>query len=1137
MKKTACGRRAHGSTAYITKTLLVMKLTTFLITLAFLNVSAAGLSQKVSFSGKNVPLVRVFTEVEKQTGFVFIYAKNTLEGTHPVTLQMKDVPVEAFMQKLLADQPVKFTIDYQTILLSRKPTPAQLARPQPIFSLDSMPKIAEDTLITVKGWITNEKLEAIDGASVMIRETGRGTTANFQGQFEIKNVRNNAVLVISAVGFETMTVHATDKNFIRVRLKVAESKLDEAQVIAYGKTTTRYSTGNITRISGEELRKQPVMNPMMALQGKVAGLTVAPTAGHSAAPVKLEVRGRNSLNMEFSGEPLYIIDGVPRTILDAPSAVHYNEGVSPGFVQGGHSVTGGQSPFFGMNAEDIESIEVLKDGDATAIYGSRGANGVVIITTRKPQPGKTTFSLQLNQERTDIAQYPEMLDRETYFQIRRQSMRNLGIIPTALNAPDLALWDTTKYVDWQRELLQTGTNTKMLATLSGGDTRNSFRLSASYNTIRSMDKIPNKNGALNVNFGFNHSSNNRKFTMDMNLGQVYTFTEAVSMGFINPAPNAPAILDDKGNPNYAEYQGLGPIAQYPWASLFQPGKTKVHSMTSSMNAGYVIMDGLTVRLNMGFNNASSTNNLFKPLASLDPFQPGLTGIASFGESKTMNWSIDPTINYSKYFGKGKLNMLVGTGIQRATTYATSIYATGYTMDALIESPANATTAEATDALGIYKYYAIFGRINYQWDGKYILNLNARRDGSSRFGPGKQFGNFGSVGVAWIASEEKWWKKVMPSLFSFFKLRGSYGVSGNDAVGDYQYLSQWSGQVGQLATSRLYDYNGTRPYVPLHAINQLFQWETVRKMELAADLELANRYTLSLAWYRQVCDDQLTNQPVPAYSGFPMVLTNSPAKVENTGFEGTLNARIIERKNFNWITSFNIAFNRNKLLAYPNLEKSRHASRYKVGASLNTNYLYHYLGVNPLTGEYMVEDYNKDGIISKGNNIPGSPGNDAYVEKDLSPFFNGGFSTLVAVKGISVSLQFAYSKTLSRDPLFQGLNPGGMGVVYIPAEILENSWKKPGDIAKYAALSSATTSINSSDGGIIDGSFIQLNNIAIAWKVPERILKPARLSNATVSLNANNIYTLTRHTGVLSQGLNNFSQPVPRTIAMVLSFTF
>jgi len=1124
MQKTAYGRGDHVGGSCMTKILLVMKLTTILLTVAFLNVAASGLSQNVSFSGKNVPLTYVFAEIEKQTGHVFVYAQNALNNIRPVTIQAENLPLETFLDRLLADQPLKYIIDYQTILLSRKPS---VAAASPVVIPDNITTVAGDTLITFSGIVTDEFSNPIENASLVVKGTSHGTTANYRGLFTLKDVRNGAKVVVSAIGFEEREVVAGA--YPHIVLKRTESKLDEVKVIAYGKTTSRYSTGNVARISGEELRDNPTLNVMSALAGRVPGLQVEQFGSHPATPVKLEIRGRNSVNPNLSGEPLFVVDGIPMTVLQAPSAIPFIQGVSSGLVQGGLSLTDGHSQFFGLRPEEIESIEVLKDADATAIYGSRGANGVIIINTRKPKYGKTNFNLQYDESKTFI-QYPDMIDRETYFKIRREYMRNTRSTPDVQLAPDLTLWDTNRYIDWTRELMRNGGTRSIMASLEGGDVNNSFRISANYSSIKPNVVVRGRNESISARLGYRHTSLNGKFNFDLISNYQLNQTEAVRLTRRNVGPNAPAIWDSLGNPNFLEY---GPMGNYPWATAFQPEKAKVYSSGVSVNAGYKLTGSLTAGIQASLNKSYASNINIYPLRSMDPRMValGITGYSIFGETETSSFIVEPRLTYTRPVGDGELTAVLGTSFQNQETGMSSMYAMGYTYDELIESAGSALTTQVSNDYVIYRYAAVFGRLNYNLKRRYLATLNIRRDGSSRFGPGTQFGNFGSIGLGWILSEENWWKKWMPSLLDYFKIRSSYGISGNDGVGDYQYLSQWSNQE-TYGVNKLYSYMGSLPLGVIHPLNQRFHWESVKKLEVGLEMQLAQRFNVGISWYRDVCDDQLTQQPVAQFSGFGTVVMNSPAKVENKGLEGTFSAQLIRQKDLSWTFDFNIGKNWNKLLAYPNLERSPHANMYIVGKPLNIRFLYHYIGVDPLTGAYMFEDRNGDGTISMGNNIPLDPSNDAYVEYVYTPDFSGGFGSSVRWKQFSFNVRFTYRKATIQDP--RGYSTVGLlGGVYLPENYMDNRWIKPGDITPYGGIG-VSGSFSNSDAILIDGSQLECANMTLGWALPEKLLKQAKLKNASIFLKTDKLFTLTRHKGFLNKGFQRYSEIIPKTINLTFN---
>lgn len=371
------------------------KLTAFLFFIAAISLPLKGLSQTITFSGKQVPLQQAFAEIKKQANYSVIFNPEMVNVNVNITVNAKKQPLEVFLKVILAKYPMQYAIVGTTIVVF----------PGTTNGADSTKHhLEEPQLRDIPGFVYDDKGGTpVVGASIMITGSGKGAQSDERGNFILKKVKGDEVITVTSIGYEkvTMAIPKTDP-ILYVKLKVATSELDQAVVQAYGMTTKRFATGNISRVSAAEIERQPIMNPLLALQGKVPGLLITQTNGFANAPVKVEIRGRNSLGENYVSDPLYVIDGVPQTVLDVSGANHYASGVSPGVVQAGLSFTGGQSPLFRMNPKDIASIEVLKDAAATAIYGSRGANGVILITTKKAVPGKTTFTLGLDQGRVCI---------------------------------------------------------------------------------------------------------------------------------------------------------------------------------------------------------------------------------------------------------------------------------------------------------------------------------------------------------------------------------------------------------------------------------------------------------------------------------------------------------------------------------------------------------------------------------------------------------------------------------------------------------------------------------------------------------------------------------------------------------------
>ncbi|HSC39932.1 MAG TPA: hypothetical protein VLD19_18745, partial [Chitinophagaceae bacterium] len=360
--------------------------------------------------------------------------------------------------------------------------------------------------------------------------------------------------------------------------------------------------------------------------------------------------------------------------------------------------------------------------------------------------------------------------------------------------------------------------------------------------------------------------------------------------------------------------------------------------------------------------------------------------------------------------------------------------------------------------------------------------------------------------------------------------------GLDAGGAYQYMSQWSGIRDYNGNPML--YNGVVPMVSQHAVNQDYQWQENKKIDIDLSMGfLKDRITLTLGWYNDRCNNQLTTLPTAAFTGFSSVLGNSPANVENTGWEGSINANLVKSKDFSWSMNFNIAINKNKLVDYPNFQFSPYYLTKKIGQSLNTNYVLHYLGINPQNGRRSYEDYNHDGIITQSGSVPpGTVNDDRYVAIDITPKYSGGLSNQFAYKGIMLNLFFVFKKQIGALPYTTAA--GSMG--NIPTYLMDNRWQKPGDQATNPRLTTLSTTSDfqfaASDGAYGDNSFIRLSSLALGYSLPESTCKKLRTQGITLSVNASNLFFITRYKGIDPE-IAFGSLPQPRVIAGRISFNF
>ena len=1140
MQQTAC--RCWNKGVNANYNLRFLKVLIVLLLSAYITVEAQTAGKTISLSVKNAPLKEVLDKANKQTGVFFLAPRNVYNDAKPVTITVSNVSLNTFLNQVLANQPITWRMEDNTVFLSAK----KVNKEQP-----KEPNVKEgslkDSVISVYGAVTADGAP-VAGVSMKVKNQVKGTITNDAGVYFLADVPLNSLLTVSCMGFKPREIPMSDNGLLNIELERTVNSLDETVVIAYGTTTKRFATGNVISVKAAEIQKQPIQNPLLALQGRVPGMVLSQQSGYDRGAVKIEIRGRNSLNPFITGDPLILVDGVALTVLDLTSNAVYKPGetaVSRGLDQTRMSQgAGGISPLYNFNPSDIESIDVLKDADATAIYGSRGANGVILITTKKGKPGKTTFGVNFSQGVSFVTRQWDMLNTQQYIAMRKEALKNDGLTPSQVPgspgyAPDLFTLDSTRYTNWQKYIWgRTGNWTNAQTAVSGGTQQTTFRLSGAYGRTSDITTHSGANQNASVGYSITNQSRDQRFMMTFNGSYNFSSANTINVG-LGPQttampPNAPAVFDKQGNLNYKEWRAAG--LTIPFSGLLTPNDSKNKSLFSSLALQYKLYKGLELKINLGYNNLNNTQTALNPIASQDPYTSiKRAGTRTVGNSNSTNWSIEPQLAYNTQIKrKGELTILAGGTLQSAITGATTTTGFGFVNDALLGSFANAATLNVTDNYAEYKYTGVFGRILLNWDKKYVLNLNARRDGSSRFGPGNQFGNFGSVGGAWLVSQESWMKRALPAFFSLIKLRGSYGTTGSDPTADYKFLTQWGNIDPNLLA-----YNGVVPLASQLQFNPNFHWEVNRQGEVAMDLGFFDeRLTLNISRYYKLGHDQLVDYLTPNYTGFSSVLANLPAKVQNKGWEGILTFQVFGKTGFSWNTGFNISKNNNKLLSYPKLDESPYRGRYIVGEPISQTYLFHLKGVDPATGKYQYEDINHDGSIKRVEGvIPGTGGDDRYIRMPTAPDFTGGFNNQFAYKNLSLSVMMEFQRKMG----VNALAPGYTSILNMPLWSYENRWTTPGQESKAPAVTTKngpdSYNFNDSDGSYTDASYIRIKTVALSYNLPQQLLKRIKMERLAINVNAQNLFTITKYKGLDPDVTSFGSMPPVRTITAGFSCTF
>lgn len=1109
-----------------------MKMTAILFFAACLQVSASGRAQTVTLHEKNVSLRQVFRDISRQTGIDFFYNDDLLQGARKVTLDVTDAPLQEVLEQCFKDQPLTFTVQDKAIIVRQRPTlplPPPMPIPQPPGE--------------IHGHVTDSTGAPLAGATIRIKGTKKGVSTDSKGNFVLPASDAQAVIMVSFTSYETQEFRLRGQGEINIRLKYSTDPLDEVHVIAYGTTTQRFNVGSISKVTSEEIASQPVTNVLEALEGRVPGLVVTQSSGVPGASLSVQIRGNTAIGGSSSGpvlpsSPLFIIDGVPFAPQNA-NINQFNSLATPN-LNTNNLFQPGLSPFSTINPADVESIEVLKDAEATSIYGSRGANGVVLITTKRGVAGKTTFGVTVNSGQNSVDRTMKMMTTPEYLAMRHEAYNNDGLVPSLSNQGyDLTLFDTTKNTDWMKEFFGgMAHNTDLNAYVTGGDRKTTFLIGSGYHHENYLTPGGFTYDRASFNVNVHHVSTDQRLVLD--LTSFYSYDVNNSSG--NPttleaftlAPDFPDLFNPDGSLVW-NYKGLDlgkvhGLTNNPLAYLKEKYVATNYNFNSNLQIGYTILPGLTLKSSFGYSTLNGKELSEDPIAAQDPAR-NPSASSRFGTNEYESWIIEPQLTYSRGLLGGKFNFLAGATFQDNINYSTYIEGNGYTNDNLLGSVSAAGATSASDHQAIDKYNAVFGRLGYIWQDKYILSLSGRRDGSSRFGPGKQFGDFGSVAGGWIFSQEHFFQKTLSGI-SWGKLRVSYGTTGSDNIGDYQYQPNWTPISSSSA------YQGIRGYIPLNLANPDYAWEVDKKLEGGLELGfLKDRILAIIDVYRNRCGNQLINYQMPNQTGFSTIVQNSPALVQNTGIEIAINSTNIKTANFSWRTGLNVTIPRSRLVAFPGLATSPYAIQYVIGKPLSVLHTYKCIGVNDTTGVF--EFATAKGVPTYSPQIA-----DLFVGGNLDPKIFGGLNNSFSYKGFQLDIFASFTKQLGRNYLGSLYNTSAPGApnYNLPEFVINSHWQKPGDKAtieryttNYSQAYTEGQQFVGSSGTYSDASFIRIKTVALTYTLPAKHLKKAGITGCSVYLHAQNLFTISGYKGD-PETQNIFALPPLKTVTAGLKLT-
>ena len=1049
------------------------------------NGSGQNLDQlKVTTELDHENLSNLFQQIQRQTSLTFAFIPNEISPYNNVTLAKGTRSVKATLELAFYGTGLGYEQVNSNVIVSVGAT--------------STSTVVEASASVVQGTVKDNEGAAMPGVNIVVKGTTSGTTTDGDGRFVI-DARASDILVFSFIGYKPQEVEVGARSSIDIVLESDIEALKEVVVNAgYYQTTDKMKTGSIVRVGAKDIETQPVTSPLMALQGRMPGVDVTPANGVPGSAVKVQIRGVNSLRAgggtNVNGNlPLYIIDGIP--IDSRPLTPASTNLVGDGF-----------DPLSTLSPANIESIEVLKDADATAIYGSRGANGVILITTKRGSKSeRTSFDVNFYKGVGQVANHVDLMNTQQYLEMRREAFANDKVKPgSSIFSPDndILKWDTTRYTDWQKVLLGgTAQITDMQSSLSGGSARTSFRIGGGYHKETLV--FPGDFGYRRVNgfLALNHLSLDKRFNAMLSLtygsdrNRLFDASNVVSNA-LNLAPNAPRLYDDSGNLNWENSTWTNPMAAFR-----NTHNVSTDNLVSNMVLGYEIIPRLILKSNFGYTKVDSDELIKYPISAYNPTETFRLGGVRSGDNNRKSWIVEPQLTYSANFGGGELNTVVGTTWQESDYKSELLGASGFTSDVLLGNiKAASTFTSERDDKSKYRYTALFGRLSYTWKDRYLLNLTGRRDGSSRFGPNRRFANFGSIGAGWVFSNENFAKNGLEFL-SFGKVRGSYGSTGNDQIGDYKFYNTYS-----LTFLR---YQDAVSLAPTSLYNPDYAWEVTRKLEFALEFSiLENRISSEISWYRNRSSNQLVDYSLPYMTGFQSVNANFDALIENSGIEVQLRTENIKSDNVRWSSAFNLTLPKNKLVKYPGIEDSPYAYTYTVGQSLSAVKLYNLKGVDPQTGLYDVVDIDNSGTIS-------SDFDNTYVQ-DLARKYYGGVINTINYKSFELSVLFQFSKQAAQSYSFAMPGRQGNQPIYVL-----NRWRREGDVSDVQRFSQVRngepvtrySQFRNSNGLIEDASFIRLKTVSLYYDLSNVFRDRSMLQTVRVYLQGQNLLTFTSYKGL------------------------
>lgn len=910
--------------------------------------------------------------------------------------------------------------------------------------------------IEIRGSVSDQQSkETLAGVTISVQGTQQGTQTDERGNFSIFS-GPNAQLLFSHVGYTSQLINVSNRTSIHIVLQAAET-IDEVLIVGYGEQRRRISTQSVSTINESAFKNLPMQSPQQLLQGQAAGVNMINSSGVLGSEAQITVRGGSSIS--GGGRPLYVIDGVPLNV----------NGSSYSQAQGSSTNI---NPLLNIPANDIESFTVLKDASAIAIYGSRGSNGVILITTKRGnRTSKPRIQADFYQGISRPTALDDMMNASEFIDYRTKYLE--------ANNLDVPTYPTTSF-DWLDAVVRTGKVKNTNLSASGGNESQLFYLGGNY-TQEDGFTIGNDMEKLSGRFNFEQQLSD-KVKVGVNYNVSHVDMNRIGLENNTYAPITAAYLQIPYITPYDEngqFINTGFVANVLAITETGINKTVVNRSTGNAFIAWDIFKGLTAKSDWGVDRASFDSKY----RSMELLSPG--GYAYRNLNTDNKWLTTNTLNYSTTFGQGhNFSALLGQSFETSTLTQIIAESQGFVSDDLPNVGSGATPISAGESIYDWALYSLFARANYNYQEKYLFEASVRRDGSSRFGANKRYGTFYALAGGWILSNEKFFNKDNDYL-QFLKISASYGTAGNDNIGYYPYIGTFQG--GQ-------DYMGEPGISPSQVPNNNLGWEETAQLDIGISAKLFRVLDLQLNYYNKHTSELLLNVPYPYTTGFTSASQNV-GTMRNRGFEVSLTSQNIAREHFSWTTNFNIGFNKNTVLSLPTNEDEYGrnfiaGSTYQraiEGHSRNSFYLIRYAGINPESGD--AEWLDKD-----GNYTISPTAEDRVIVGKGDPTFQGGITNTLRYKNFDFSAFFNF--TVGNNIYFEGYNFSDniISGSYNKSQRLNDYHQNPGDIAYAPALNSVT--VNSfhqhSSKLLFNGSYLRLKMVTLGYSLPQSWLQKSKV---------------------------------------------